>query len=133
MTQDRRSIDGGTLIVLLALRLIRELLKLILLVAMLDSWHAYDAYVSQRVFAFLRTIGFTELRPGYANKITGGLPLVQSPTPMLTLIGAYLLIVLIGLAFLKSRKQPRQRQEDPRWLKGLVQVRRSVLWLQTAF
>ena len=89
---------------------------------MLASWHAYDAFVSQRVFAFLRSIGFTELRPGHANKITGGLPLVQSPTPMLTLIGAYLLIVLVGLAILKARKQPSRQQEDPRWLKGLVQV-----------
>ncbi len=89
---------------------------------MLACWHAYDAYVSHKVFSFLRSIGFTELRPGHANKITGGLPLVKSPTPMLTLIGAYLVIVTVGLAFLKTRRQPSRAQEDPRWLKNLVQV-----------
>ena len=88
---------------------------------MLELWHAYDAFVSQKVFALLRSVGFNELRPGHANAIIGRLPLVQSPTPMLTLIGAYLLIVLVGLAVLKLRRQPAQRQ-DSGWLKGLVQV-----------
>jgi len=85
-------------------------------------WRDYDSRVSQMAFSTLRRAGFSELRAGHANAITGSLPLIASPTPMVTLVLGYLAIVAVGLTVLKLRGQRAQSAADPRWLKLCVQV-----------
>ena len=90
---------------------------------MLSTWYAdYDAKVSRSVFSILQRAGFSELRQGHANSITGSFPLVASPTPMVTLVCSYLLIVLIGLSVIKLRGKRATKAADPLWLRSLVQV-----------
>lgn len=90
---------------------------------MLPAWYAnYDAAVSKVVFSTLQSAGFSEMQPGRANSLTGSLPFVSSPTPMVTMVLGYLTIVFLGLSNLKLRGQRPPRKEDPSWLKLFVQV-----------
>ena len=82
-------------------------------------WHQYDELVSTSVFSGLQAIGLSDASKP-ASRITKHLPLIDSPTPAVTIIAAYLLIVTVGSAVLR-RSQPA-RGPDPGWLRLLVQV-----------
>ena len=94
-----------------------------MLATILDRWPEYDAAVQRLVFSTLQRAGFSEMQPGRANAVLGALPFVASPTPMVTMILAYLAIVAIGLAVIKLRGPRAARTEDPAWLRFLVQAR----------
>lgn len=93
-------------------------------------WHEYDAVVSSAVFKGLSAVGFGEISKP-PSRITAGLPFIDSPTPAVTLIAAYLLIATLGSAFLRSRRSSGT-SSDPAWLRGLVQVHNVVLILLSA-
>jgi elongation of very long chain fatty acids protein 4 len=82
-------------------------------------WQTYDEFISTSVFSGLQAIGLSDASKP-ASRITKDLPLIDSPTPAVTIIVAYLLIVTVGSAFLR-RSQPA-RGPDPGWLRSLVQV-----------
>lgn len=59
---------------------------------------------------------------------TAGLPFVDSPTPLLLCLGAYLVVVAAGLA-LAPRTVPdaAAKPPDPAWLRALVLVHNAFL------
>lgn len=92
--------------------------------AFIEAWYpAYDAAVSDFVFSTLQRAGFSEMVAGRANTVIGSLPLVSSPTPMVTMILGYLVIVAFGLAVIKLRGKRAAQGEDPLLLRLFVQVR----------
>lgn len=88
---------------------------------LLARWQQWDALVSSAVFDSLKAVGFGSLS-GPPSKITKDLPFADSPTPAVTTIGVYLVVVTLGAAFLRLRKQPTSKTPDPGWLRFLVQV-----------
>lgn len=87
--------------------------------ALAARWQAYDAWLSSKVFSGLDAVGFSDASKA-ASPITRDLPFVDSPTPAITTIAAYLLIVTVGAACLRQRKAGGG--PDPAWLRLLVQV-----------
>jgi elongation of very long chain fatty acids protein 4 len=83
------------------------------------KWQLYDEWVSTSVFSGLRAIGLSDASKP-ASRLTKHLPFIDSPTPAVTIIAAYLLIVTVGSAFLRRSQTPRG--PDPAWLRHLVQV-----------
>lgn len=79
------------------------------------AWEAYDVLLSKSVFQALDHLGIKE--------VSGDLHplrlkcLVASPTPLLTFIFAYVVLVLIGL---RVRRPTTEDRLDPNWLHGLV-------------
>lgn len=84
-----------------------------------EAWHRYDAAVSGYVFDTLYRLGYDEAK-GPASPSTRGLPLMDSPTPQVTFVLGYLLIVFIG--YTKHSIAPGRQKADPLWLKSLVQI-----------
>lgn len=95
------------------------------MMAMLAARYAdYDAAVSGIVFSALQRGRISEMRPGNANTVIGSLPFVSSPTPMISMILCYLVIVAFGLSVIKLRgARPAQQSADPLWLRFFVQAR----------
>lgn len=83
-------------------------------------WHQYDATVSRVIFDGLSRMGYAEIRKP-ASPLTRGKPLIDSPTPLFTLVVAYLTIVSFGIIFHKV-KGPRKQKPDPLWLRTIVQL-----------
>ena len=94
-------------------------------------WHRYDAVVSKYVFSMLSRMGYAEARKP-ASPLTRGRPLIDSPTPMITLAAAYLLIVMLG-TLAHRIKGPRKQKSDPQWLKQLVQVHNTFLVILSSY
>lgn len=92
--------------------------------ALTARWQAYDAWLSSKVFSGLDAVGFSDASKA-ASTITRDLPFIDSPTPAITTIATYLLIVTVGTACLKQRKAGGG--PDPAWLRLLVQVHNVVL------
>lgn len=89
-------------------------------------YSAWDDAVSTAVFSGLKQLGFNELQPGKPSPLTRDLPWVRSPTPAVTAIAAYLVVILASVAYQKATKrQPYTR--DPLWLRVLVQAHNFVL------
>nr|ACK99719.1 delta-6 polyunsaturated fatty acid elongase [Lobosphaera incisa] len=99
--------------------------------ALTAAWHKYDAIVSRFVFDGLRRVGLQEIQ-GHPSVITAHLPFIASPTPQVTFVLAYLLIVVCGVAALRTRKSSAPR-EDPAWLRLLVQAHNLVLISLSAY
>lgn len=87
--------------------------------ALAARYQAWDELVSSTIFNGLRAIGISDASKP-ASRITKDLPFVDSPTPAVTAILAYLVIVTIGSAVL--RRKASTRGPDPAWLRFLVQV-----------
>lgn len=83
----------------------------------LVAWQKYDAAVSSTVFDGLERVGFGEIK-GAASPLQT-LPFVSSPTPLVTFISAYIIIVLLGLKF---RRPASADHQDPLWLKAVIQI-----------
>mmetsp|Transcript_14639 Transcript_14639/g.44233 ORF Transcript_14639/g.44233 Transcript_14639/m.44233 type:complete len:297 (+) Transcript_14639:64-954(+) len=98
---------------------------------LLARWQQWDALVSSAVFDSLKAVGFGSLS-GPPSKITKDLPFADSPTPAVTTIGVYLVVVTLGAAFLRLRKQPTSKTPDPGWLRFLVQLHNVVLIVLSA-
>ena len=96
-----------------------------------DAWHRYDAVVSKSVFSMLSRLGYAEAR-GPASPLTRGKPLIDSPTPMITLAAAYLTIVAFGL-LTHSIKGSMKQKSDPLWLRALVQVHNVILVILSSY
>lgn len=87
---------------------------------------SWDDAVSTAVFSGLKTLGFDELQPGKPSPLTRDLPWVRSPTPAVTTITAYLLIIVASVAYQKAtNKKPYAK--DPLWLRILVQAHNGIL------
>ena len=86
---------------------------------MVAKWQLYDEWVSTSVLSGLRAIGLSDASKP-ASRLTKHLPFIDSPTPAVTIIAAYLLTVTVGSAVLKRSKSTRG--PDPAWLRHLVQV-----------
>jgi len=85
-----------------------------------QTWKSYDAAVSKFVFDGLSRMGYADIRKP-ASPLTRGKPLIDSPTPLVTLIIAYLTMVSCG--FLSQKlKGPKKQKADPLWLRILVQL-----------
>ena len=82
-------------------------------------WSTWDDWISTAVFSGLRVVGLSDASKP-ASRLTKHLPFIDSPTPAVTIILAYLLIVTVGSASL--RRSQSTRGPDPGWLKLLVQV-----------
>ena len=95
------------------------------------AWRSYDAVVSKYVFSMLSRMGYAEARRP-ASPLTRGRPLIDSPTPMITLAAAYLLIVILGTLTHKV-KGPRKQKSDPLWLRVLVQVHNTFLVILSSY
>ena len=87
--------------------------------------------VSKYVFSMLSRMGYAEARKT-ASPLTRGRPLIDSPTPMITLAAAYLLIVILGTLAHKI-KGPRKQKIDPLWLRVLVQVHNTFLVILSSY
>lgn len=96
-----------------------------------DMWHKYDAVVSKSVFSMLSRMGYAEAR-GPASPLTRGRPLIDSPTPMITLASAYILIVILG-SLTYSIRGPRKQKADPLWLRVSVQVHNTFLVILSSY
>ena len=94
-------------------------------------WHRYDAVVSKYVFSTLSRMGYAEARKP-ASPLTRGRPLIDSPTPMITLAAAYILIVILG-TLAHRIKGPRKQKSDPLWLRVLVQVHNTFLVILSSY
>ena len=88
-------------------------------------WQEYDATVSTYVFDGLSRLGYAEIRKP-ASPSSRGKPLIDSPTPVVTLILSYLAVVILGYLNQKV-KGPRQQTADPLWLRVVVQLHNVVL------
>lgn len=87
---------------------------------------SWDDAVSTAVFSGLKTLGFDELQPGKPSPLTRDLPWVRSPTPAVTAIAAYLLVIVASVAYQKAtNKKPYAK--DPLWLRLLVQAHNLIL------
>lgn len=88
-------------------------------------WHQWDALCSDSVRYGLAKLGFTALlqKP---QPLVADLPFVRSPTPLLTCILGYLLIVLVGLA-LQSGKRPGVKKADGNSVRSAVLVHNVLL------
>ena len=95
------------------------------------AWHKYDAAVSKYVFSALSRMGYAEAR-GPASPLTRGKPLIDSPTPMITLAVIYLSIVALGF-LTHAIKGPRKQKTDPLWLRVLVQVHNVILVILSSY
>lgn len=96
----------------------------------LAHWRVYDASIKEAVFGALTAVGFGSLT-GPPSKITKDLPFADSPAPAVTTIAAYLVVVTLGAAFLRHRRQPSTQSADPGWLRFLVQVRAAAMAAST--
>lgn len=123
--------DSGCLTVLKALSTIVDVLVRHSMDRVGDAWHKYDAVVSKHVFSMLSRMGYAEARKP-ASPLTRGKPLIDSPTPMITLATAYLLIVILGTLFYRI-KGPRKQKSDPLWLRVLVQVHNTFLVILSSY
>ena len=81
-------------------------------------WVRWDAAVTEVVTDLLFSVGVKEVREP-PSPITAELPCVATPTPMVTMILAYIVIVLASVAYQKAF--PRKVADDPQWVKAFVQ------------
>lgn len=85
-----------------------------------QAYRSYDAAVSKFVFDGLSRLGYAEIRKP-ASPLTRGKPFIDSPTPLVTLVVAYLTIVCCGFLSQKA-KGPKKQKADPMWLRVVVQL-----------
>ncbi|GMH42475.1 hypothetical protein BSKO_10394 [Bryopsis sp. KO-2023] len=87
------------------------------------AWAKWDELVSTTVFDGLERLGFEEIRS--PSPITKDRPFTASPTPLVTLMIAYLGVVFLGVLFykLKGGKSATKgvKKGDPMWLRLFVQ------------
>lgn len=81
----------------------------------LKAWERYDTSLSKVVFQALDHLGYVEVK-GDLQPLRQK-SLVVSPTPVLTFIFAYIILVLLGL---RLRRPATKDRLDPDWLKRLV-------------
>ena len=76
-------------------------------------------------------MGYAEIRKS-ASPSTRGRPLIDSPTPVVTLILAYLTVVTTSYLSQKLRG-PRKQTADPLWLRVVVQLHNVILIVLSAY
>lgn len=92
-----------------------------------NYWASWDEVVSNVTFNLLREI---EWSVDPISSATRGLFAVESPTPLVTCLTLYIVIVLAGC--FKLCRRPRQTN-DPAWLKLLIIVHNVFLILLSAY
>ena len=90
-------------------------------------WTSWDNLVSDVTFSTLRQIGWT-VHP--VSGVTRSLIAVESPTPLVSCLTLYIVIVLTG--YFKLHRKPRQTN-DPAWLKLLIIMHNIFLILLSAY
>lgn len=93
-------------------------------------WSRWDDAVSGVVFDGLYKAGVREIRES-PSPITADLPLVASPTPLVTSMLAYLVIVCTSVAY--QTAFPKKAVSDPAWLRSLVKAHNLVLIVLSAY
>jgi elongation of very long chain fatty acids protein 4 len=88
------------------------------------AWKSWDSYCSHIVRSCFAKLGYTELLLP-ASPAVADLPFVSSPTPLLTTIIGYLVIVC-GSIMLKNGKMESSKR-DPVWIRMFVQLHNVVL------
>lgn len=86
----------------------------------LQLWNRWDAAVSKIVFNGLYDLGIKEIKDN-PSVITADLPFVASPTPVVSCIIGYLVIVITSVAYQKMFPKPPVAR-DPLWLRIAVQA-----------
>jgi len=82
------------------------------------AYDQMDDAVSTYVFDGLRGLG---CEMGKADPTTGEMPLVQSPTPTVLALLAYITVVVLGLLKAEGNGKGKEKK-DPAWLRALVLV-----------
>ena len=98
--------------------------------ALYDAWKAWDTTISTAVRSGFSRLGFSELLSPPSAAVAD-LPFVSSPTPLLTTILGYLLVVAGGLLFKNGRLESARR--DPLWVRVFVQMHNVVLILLSLY
>ena len=88
------------------------------------AWQSWDRVCSQTFRSALARVGFVDLlKP--PSPATASLPFVASPTPLVTSVLGYLLVVCLGL--LLNGARPQRRKSDGPALRAVVQAHNLVL------
>ena len=83
-------------------------------------WSRWDTLVTQIVLDFIDAVGWNEIRT--PSPVTKDLPLVKTPTVLITAILAYLTIIIAtfcwrSLGVDKTEKKGEKQKRDPSWLR----------------
>ena len=91
-----------------------------------NVWASWDKLCSHHFRNSLAKLGFAELlKP--PSMVTADLPFVASPTPLVTSVLGYLIVVVVGLLFNSGKPLTLKRKPDGLVLRVVVQLHNLVL------
>lgn len=103
-------------------------LGLLLQPRFLACWRQWDDLVSTAVTHGLQAVGFSDIQK--PSPVTAHRFFTRSPTPLVTVMAAYLIVVLVGLAVRKPRAS---KKEDPWLLRVFLQAHNLFLISLSAY